>query len=47
MAENQLPDIESLRQRRNELAKMNAELETQRRYEVKCADAAQNAGNMN
>lgn len=46
MAENQLPDIESLRQRRNELAKMNAELETQRRYEVKCADAAQNAGNM-
>ena len=34
MAENQLPDIEYLQQRK-------VELETQRIYEVKCADAAQ------
>ena len=46
MAENQLPDIEYLQQRRNELAIRNAELETQRRYEVKCADAAQSVGDM-
>lgn len=46
MAENQLPDIEYLQQRRNELAIRNAVLETQRRYEVKCADEAQSKGNI-